>query len=433
MIGTGIGLGLAGYRINPAGFGALPALDLWFSNFKTLTATTGPTPSFSRASSGTYFDAAGLLQTASTNGARFNHTYNGANWVSRGLLIEEQRTNLHKYSEAAASIYNPGNGSFTSNVSTAPDGTLTAEKYTENTASDQHAFNMNPGSLVGTHTFSLFLKEAGRYKVAFLCQTPVQFICFDLRANTTFDASGATGTIKDVGNGWRRITVTYNSLTNYFDNVVILLPDGAGGIGARFYTGDNSSGVLVWGTQIEAAPFASSYIPNLSNGSTTRSADVMQITGTNFSSFWNLSEGSFAVEYDRLANNSSGLSGGYPTTLAAASSNNDWIILAGSIAPSPVGEVLAVYSSTSQAYFSAGSSPLAGVTAKMAACYKANDFAASLNGSTVSTDTSGTVPACDRLGIGYWPFGNAPINGHIARLRYWNTRLDNATLRALST
>ena len=113
---------------------------------------------------------------------------------------------------------------------------------------------------------------------------------------STFDASGAAATIQDVGNGWRRVTVTYNSLTNYFDNQIVLLPDTATQFAQRFYTGNGSSGVFVWGTQIEANSFATSYVPNLTTGSTTRSADVCQITGTDFSGIWNGTEGTFACE-----------------------------------------------------------------------------------------------------------------------------------------
>ncbi len=92
MIGTGIGLGLAGYRINPAGM-MLPVLDINFRDSKSFSSTIGPTASFSRASSGTYFDETGVLRTASTNVGRISHVYNGSTWVCKGGLIEEQRTN----------------------------------------------------------------------------------------------------------------------------------------------------------------------------------------------------------------------------------------------------------------------------------------------------------------------------------------------------
>jgi hypothetical protein len=73
------------------------ALDLQFAADKTLTARVGPTPTFTRASSGTFVGSNGLIQTAATNVARFDH--DPVTLDSRGLLIEESRTNLLLQSE----------------------------------------------------------------------------------------------------------------------------------------------------------------------------------------------------------------------------------------------------------------------------------------------------------------------------------------------
>jgi len=104
MIGTGIGLGLAGYRINPAG-GPIPVLDINFRDYKTFSSAIGPTASFSRASTGTYFDETGVLRTAAINAGRINHVYNGTSWVCKGGLIESQATNLALYSEDFSNAY----------------------------------------------------------------------------------------------------------------------------------------------------------------------------------------------------------------------------------------------------------------------------------------------------------------------------------------
>lgn len=47
----------------------------------------------SRATSATYFDSSGGMQTAAANVARTNYIYNGSTWVSGGTLIEPARTN----------------------------------------------------------------------------------------------------------------------------------------------------------------------------------------------------------------------------------------------------------------------------------------------------------------------------------------------------
>jgi len=68
------------------------ALDLQFALDKTMTARKGPNPVFTRASSATFVGSNGLIQTAAINAARFDH--DPVTLASRGLLIEESRTNL---------------------------------------------------------------------------------------------------------------------------------------------------------------------------------------------------------------------------------------------------------------------------------------------------------------------------------------------------
>lgn len=74
--------------------GARPTLDLNFAHNKSLVdSTTGQNLiTFTRASSGTYVGSDGVLKTATTNEARFDH--NPTTGESLGLLVEEQRTNL---------------------------------------------------------------------------------------------------------------------------------------------------------------------------------------------------------------------------------------------------------------------------------------------------------------------------------------------------
>ena len=68
------------------------ALDLPFAETKSLAARIGPTPTFTRASTATFVGSNGLIQTAAVNAARFDH--DPVTLASRGLLIEEGRTNL---------------------------------------------------------------------------------------------------------------------------------------------------------------------------------------------------------------------------------------------------------------------------------------------------------------------------------------------------
>jgi len=91
-----------------------------------------------------------------------------------------------------------------------------------------------------------------------------------------------------------------------------------------------------------------------------------------------------------------------------------------------------VYNSTLQSRLSY-TQPNAGDSFKLASGYKANDFAATLNGSAVQTDTSGTVPTSTNVGIGHYPGFGQYANCHIAELIYYPARLTNTKLQQLST
>lgn len=447
MIGTGIGLGLAGYRINPAGFGALPALDLWFSNFKTLSATTGPTPSFSRASSGTYFDGNGVLQTASTNVARFNHTYNGTSWVSKGLLIEGQRTNLilqsNTLTDAAWSKYRL---SVSSDSTVGPDGSTISKIVSTSASAPQQIYNTTKITLSAStnYTLSLIVKKGdSNFISTVLVGDSGNYIAcvYDISGTSDTTASqtavGATsGTIvsssaKYLGNGFFRVSMTGSTTFSGGYNFWVQFQNAAtgntfDGFGNTSTGGANGAYFYAGYAQLESGSFPTSYIPTTSS-SVTRSADVCQITGSDFSGFWNQSEGSFTAECDVNGFNDSGVN-----YMGVASSG-------GLSQYAFVGRFQG--SLTSLNYQIYNGSPAGDITLTLTAAtltksafgFKANDCAASVNGGTVSTDVSvAMTTALTQLEIGNF-LGNNFLNGHISRLRYWNTRLENGTLRVLST
>lgn len=85
----------------------------------------------------------------------------------------------------------------------------------------------------------------------------------------------------------------------------------------------------------------------------------------------------------------------------------------------------------SQATLSMGT-VTANTVQKAALAYALNDFAAVRNGGTVATDPAGTLPTVTRMSIGYRLSGEQ-IDGHMRRVRYWNTRKTNAEIQALTT
>jgi len=153
------------------------------------------------------------------------------------------------------------------------------------------------------------------------------------------------------------------------------------------------------------------------------------MTGTNFSSWYNASEGTFVASYETSPNLFATYVAASNGTVGANSFHFD---------NDSGGTMRAVYysGSVAQATLSLGAYGTAGVVNRVASAYAVNDFAASRNGGAVVTDTSGALPVGNnRLNIGADPSGAAVnvTNTHVHSIAYYNTRLTNATLVSLTT
>jgi len=492
------------------------SLDLAFALDKTLTARTGPTPTFSRASSGLFVNANGILvgktegttlsldptsttvgttevtvtvasgsvvgwlvgqsvslivdsnannapdtgelwlvgdivSTTATQlvfrvtskgstsasatawtlgyrGARFDH--DPATGASKGLLIEESRTNLITRSEEFNdAVWTPARASVSATQVASPTGTITADKIIVDTsASNNHRIDRASVTLTTNtvYTFSVFVKasEYSGFAIGVNPVAPVIGVQFDLTGSgsVTLQAAGYVGTIQDVGNGWFRCRATFTSDVLATSHRIYIY---VGQNGTTFtYTGDGTSGIFLWGAQLEAGAFPTSYIPTTS-GTAARSADVCSIIGDDFSSFYSQSEGSMFAEVS------------YINTSKAA-----WIIsaYAGSLsAPTNYISLLKNSSGVHRQTIVTNSAPqgnldisgaVAGVQYKYAGGYKTNDAAFTVGGVTPVSDLTVTLPSTNALSIG--STFSEYTNGHIARIQYFRKRLSNAKLQTLT-
>lgn len=275
-----------------------PSLDLRFALAKKLD----PRITFSRGSTGTYFGPDGLMRTAAANEPRFDH--DPVTGQSLGLLIEESRQNLMTGSEDFSSTYwVPLNSvSVSTNVITAPDGTLTADKFRENTLGvSSHkviarSFTLSAST---TYTFSIFVKAAERTNIMIHLRKSdysTRFGGFFNLTTKTFTSETAAGgtlvssSIIALPNDWYRISVSGDIGANTAAVTTIYLCNTSNNIS---YPGDGNSGVYLWGAQLETGAFPTSYIPTGAS-TVTRSADTPNITNT--TSFFNSTEGTLFVD-----------------------------------------------------------------------------------------------------------------------------------------
>lgn len=427
-MGLALRLGLGFWGVSSSALSAALSLDF-------TTGTLDPRITFSRASSGTYFDASGVLQLATTNTARFD--YDPATFMAQGLLVEEQRTNLLLRSEEFDNAsWVKATATVTANATTSPDGTVDADKVIVNTgvalgtstAAGLRQSVSKAASAI-TYTYTAYLK-VGEFNSAFLWMSNAGVTAsvrctFNLAAGTasatttTGSFTGASATITAVGNGWYRCTLIATSDTDTTVRCDIWPSDTVA------TTGDGTSGIYVWGAQLEAGSFATSYIPT-AGSQVTRAADQASIVAPNFASWYNQSEGTFVVEAATQK----------PTSLAATViaidasdggiNNRHYIGVVSASAEVRTVNGGSVQSTIIQAY-SANS------VEKYAYAVKANDFAFARNGSIVGTDTSGSMPTINRMFIGNAAGSAAYFNGHIKSITFYNTRLPDATLQSLTT
>ena len=173
--------------------------------------------------------------------------------------------------------------------------------------------------------------------------------------------------------------------------------------------------------QLEQGAFATSPILT-SSATVTRAADVASITGANFSSWYNQTEGTVFADF-RL-NGIAAQSKVVNADAGAGFANSVDIYCISGIPRFDVWE-----SSTAQAQLSPLPSSSIGVNtdSKTTGAYKLNDFAATRTGGTLVTDTSGIIPNTSRLVIGNQGASNF-LNGTIKRLTFWPTRLGSEVL-----
>jgi hypothetical protein len=407
---------------------AVPSLDLRFADNKSLTdAVTGQSlVTFTRASSGTFTDSAGTLQTAATDVPRFDH--NPTTGESLGLLVEEARTNSIRNNTGVGAVAGTP-GTLPTNWSAVTTQTgLSREIVGTGTENGISYIDIRiSGTATATDTYAIAFEQVTEI-VASTGQSWTASVYTRISGGSTTGVTGTSVRVRERTISGVVLGSTLASSTNPAN-----LKDGRS-VATRVLSDATatrvnsdiaisySNGAVIDITiriglpQLEQGAFATSPIPT-TTATATRAADVVSITGAAFSSWYRQDEGTVFVDAlrtysgnfpaypniynfnDGTANNSFalyGIQGTQNITNSAIQSGGaaqtDFVqVVANVPGPNRIAQALAVNSST-----------LAG------------------NGTLTLQDNSVALPVgINRVNIGSDRSPAAQWGGTIKRLTYW--------------
>lgn len=360
---------------------------------------------FTRASAAWRFNSSGVLEQVAADEPRFD--YDPVTLALRGLLVEEQRTNLLTYSSQFdnAAWVRDQIQTVTADARQAPDGTTSADKIVEGTTSGTHGIYRASVGAAGAHAFYVFMHAAERSWGVVRIEGVSTF--FNLASGMVGqNGAGNTASIKPVGDGWYCCCVVRTLTAAAAATIRIATADGL-----ENYTGDGLSGIYVWGAQVEAGAFPTSYIPTTSS-QVTRAADVASVN--TLSPWFNPDEGTFFVEATAFA--TSGFPGLYGTDDLSAYWSR----------PAANSQLTGRGSTGWLAINVPASSIL-----KRADAYNATSAASSANGSAVIAEARARTASVSQLRLGV--VGSGRLNGHLRRIMYYPSRLNDEELQKLTT
>jgi hypothetical protein len=327
-----------------------------------------------------------------------------SNGTCPSLLVEPQRTNVLDYS----SSFNSGfwltfNGSVTGNTTISPDGTTTADTLTSNATTGGSVYRLVNTS--GTNTASCFFK-AGTSNLCNIGFSNGANVTYNLSTQAITTSGSITGSIEDFGNGWYRCIATITATSTFI---------------AFANNGTTGTTIFLWGAQLEAGSYATSYIPTTS-ASVTRNADV--ISKTSISSLIGQTEGTiFGEIYAKQV----GSAQNWFEINDGTSAN--WIFI-GKEGTKMRGFIRA----NATTYFDNTSFTITdNAPMKVALAYKSGNYALYINGTQIASGSSSFTISNTISVVG---FNNLIAVGDSSQFKaaaLWKTRLTNTQLAQLTT
>ena len=378
-----------------------PSLDLNFAQTKRLD----PRVTFTRASTATYVGSDGLIKTAASDEARFDH--DPATGESLGLLVEESRTNSVLNSNTGNPVF-PESGVSHSTSGVGLDGITSATEVVISSTQGTTGLRWDGWSTSSTETRSFFVKVLSGSGVTITGQGGSgDSYTWNISTKTySSDSRHPTGGVDDYGNGWYRCWQG---------------PTGVGGGVGTYMVPVDVGTYLFWGFQRETGSFPTSYIPTAGT-TATRAADVASMTGTNFSSWYNQNEGTVFVETEKPT-----LTNTVAVSISDGTTQNSIELRSSGSTADTVRFTIFKSGLLFNDEFTADTA-----YKRLIFAYAENNSHAVANGILRTTDASVSIPTVDNLYFGNNLFLQTQRPGHIKRFTYYDRRLTDTQLQALT-
>jgi hypothetical protein len=203
-----------------------------------------------------------------------------------GVWVEGQRTNLALYSAQFDDAYwSKLNSTVTENSVTSPDGTTNADTFTADGSNNFHLLQSQLTINFTTVAFSasVYVKKNTNDFIQLSVGSSVggMFANFNINTGTLGSVGTVTGTnptssIQNVGNGWYRCVMNFTPTLATATAIQFAIITSA--TSPRIESNTLTTSVYVYGSQVEAGAFASTYIPT-TTASATRLQDTNVISG----------------------------------------------------------------------------------------------------------------------------------------------------------
>ena len=405
-------------------------------NFMT-PGVLDPLITFTRASTGTYFDATGTMQTAAINAPRWD--YDPVSLQLRGLLLEDQRTNVAiSSSDYTGATYNKSAVTVALNGPTSPDGVSLMTTVTEGVTAAPHSFYSanNLSVTAATWTYSVFVRPGTQRYISLRGNAAdavpnLPWITFDTQARTiNANASVTSSGFVALPGGTFRIWMTAPSTATATGAAVVAgsnvatAPVQSSGLG-NSYTGTSQTW-YAWGLQAELGGFATSFIPT-TGAAVTRSIDSCTIPPANMGFFTGSPGGAWFAEFDLIGHASlvrrniiarqasTSIQAAMSETVSLSLTQNDLITQINTANVMSVNTIM-----------------------RGATTWATGNAKSCLNGGAVASSAGLTSGYGAFTGSGIYLFASSldPAecsNGHIRRVAYWPRVLTDAEMQQVTT